>query len=213
MMGGYSFGRIVASVRNWFGGGGSHGANGAPAAAAAPPALEQVDARNYEATEKLRDGRTLAIRAFRPGDRAALETAAARLSTQTLYRRFFTVKRHFSEREKKFFLNVDFIDHVALMAWAEDDGQEIIVAGGRYVVTEPGKAEVAFVVIDPFQGQGIGSVLMRHLAIIARAAGLDELVAEVLPENKPMLKVFAKSGLRMTTASEPEVAQVSLKLH
>jgi len=77
---------------------------------------------------------------------------------------------------------------------------------------QPGKAEVAFVVIDRHQGQGIGAVLMRHLAGIARAAGLQELIAEVLPENKPMLKVFEKSGLPMEAINEYEVVQVSLKL-
>ena len=54
---------------------------------------------------------------------------------------------------------------------------------------------MAFAVIDEFQGQGIGAALMRHLATIARAAGVKELVAEVLPDNIPMLKVFQKSGL------------------
>ena len=67
-------------------------------------------------------------------------------------------------------------------------------------------------VIDPYQGKGIGAALMRHLAAIARGAGLRELVAEVLPENAPMLKVFEKSGFRMTTKREPRVVHVALRL-
>jgi hypothetical protein len=89
-----------------------------------------LDAANYSAVETRRDGRRIEIRAFRPGDAADLESAAGHMSTQTLYRRFFTVKRHFSEREREFFLNVDFVDHVALMAWAEEAGRRIIVGGG-----------------------------------------------------------------------------------
>jgi GNAT superfamily N-acetyltransferase len=205
-MGGYSIGRIAASVRDWIGSIVSReptGRRGSPAT---------LDAANYSAVETRRDGRRIEIRAFRPGDAADLESAAGHMSTQTRYRRFFTVKRHFSEREREFFLNVDFGDHVALMAWAEEAGRRIIVGGGRYVVVEPGKAEVAFVVLDQYQGQGIGAALMRHLAAIARARGLRELVAEVLPENKPMLKVFEKSGLPMTAIDEHEVVQVTLKL-
>jgi GNAT superfamily N-acetyltransferase len=79
-------------------------------------------------------------------------------------------------------------------------------------VVEPGKAEVAFVVIDQYQGQGIGAALMRHLAAIAGAAGLQELIAEVLEENLPMLKVFEKSGLPMTATREHEVVHVTLRL-
>ncbi|MFL5030577.1 MAG: GNAT family N-acetyltransferase, partial [Xanthobacteraceae bacterium] len=91
-------------------------------------------------------------------------------------------------------------------------GQKVIVGGGRYVVVQPGKAEVAFVVIDQYHGQGVGAALMRHLAAIARAAGLQELIAEVLSENVAMLKVFEKSGLPMTTTCEFEVVQVTLRL-
>jgi GNAT superfamily N-acetyltransferase len=171
-----------------------------------------VDAANYSAVETLRDGRRLEIRAFSPGDRADLESAVARTSAQSLYRRFFTVKRSFSEREREFFLNVDFVGHVALMAWAEESGRRVIAGGGRYVVVQPGRAEVAFIVIDQYQGQGVGAALMRHLAAVARAAGLKELIAEVLSENVPMLKVFEKSGLPMTTTSESGVVQATLQL-
>jgi GNAT superfamily N-acetyltransferase len=170
------------------------------------------NAADYSAVETLRDGRRIEIRAFKPGDQADLLSAVARTSPQSLYRRFFTIKRRFSEREKEFFLNVDFVGHVALMAWADEAGEKVIAGGGRYVIVQPGMAEVAFVVIDQYQGHGIGAVLMRHLAAIARAAGLAELLAEVLPENTPMLKVFEKSGLPMTTVHEHEVVHVTLKL-
>ena len=171
-----------------------------------------IDAADYSAVETLRDGRQVEIRAFRPGDRADLLSAVARTSTESLYRRFFTVKRSFSEREKEFFLNVDFIDHVALMAWIEESARSVITGGGRYVVVQPGKAEVAFMVVDRYQGLGIGAAVMRHLAIVARAAGMQELIAEVLAGNVAMLKVFEKSGLLMTTTREDEVVQVTLRL-
>jgi ribosomal protein S18 acetylase RimI-like enzyme len=67
-------------------------------------------------------------------------------------------------------------------------------------------------VVDEYQGQGIGAALMRHLAAIARAAGLEELIAEVLPDNIAMLKVFEKSGLRVSTTREPRMVHVALGL-
>lgn len=96
----------------------------------------------------LRDGFRIQVRAFTPNDRDALEEAASSASPLSLYRRFFVAKREFSEREKAFFMNVDFINHVALLALAEDGGQSVIVCGGRYVVVQPGKAEVACMVVD-----------------------------------------------------------------
>jgi RimJ/RimL family protein N-acetyltransferase len=169
-------------------------------------------ASEYSAVEPLRDGRRVEIRALKPDDREGLVAAVGRTSDQSLYRRFFGAKRDFSEREIAFFLNVDFVNHVALVAVLEEDGRPVIIAGGRYVVVQPGKAEVAFAVVDRYQGQGIGAALLRHLTAIARAAGLKELIAEVLPENTAMLKVFEKSGLRVSTTREPRVVHVALGL-
>ena len=71
---------------------------------------------------------------------------------------------------------------------------------------------MAFIVIDGYQGQGIGSHLMRHLAGIARDAGLTELIAEVLPENTAMRKVFSKFGFRPAPSREPQVIHLVMQL-
>ncbi|MCC6777147.1 MAG: GNAT family N-acetyltransferase [Hyphomicrobiales bacterium] len=110
------------------------------------------------------------------------------------------------------FLQIDFVDHVALVAVVDEDGSAVIAGGARYVVVGPGCAEVAFAVIDGYQGQGIGAALMRHLAIIARQAGLRQLVADVLPDNAPMLTVLRRSGLAMNVTHEPGVTHVTLQL-
>ncbi len=170
-----------------------------------------IDAAHYSATETLRDGRTIEIRAQRPQDREAMHEAIAGLSSKSLYRRFFAVRREFSEKETDYFLDVDFVGHVALVAVADEAGKPTIVGGGRYVVVKPGQAEVAFAIIDAFQGLGVGSALMRHLAILGREAGLRELVAEVLSENVPMLNVFKRSGLAMETRREGSVVHVTLR--
>jgi GNAT superfamily N-acetyltransferase len=171
-----------------------------------------MEVAKYSAMEALRDGRRVEIRALGPDDRADLRAAVGRTSEQSLYRRFFAAKRSFTEPEIAFFLNPDFVKHVALVAVVEERGRPVIVGGGRYVVVQPGRAEVAFAVIDQYQGQGIGAALMRHLAAIARGAGVEELIAEVLPDNIPMLKVFEESGFRLRTKREPQVVHVALRL-
>ena len=171
-----------------------------------------MEVAEYEVTETLRDGRPFKIRALRPDDRDGLLAAVGRTSAQSLYRRFFSPKRGFTEEQIAYFVNVDFVAHVALVAVLEENGRGVIVGGGRYIVVQPGKAEVAFVVVDRYQGQGIGAALMRHLTTIARDAGLEELVAEVLADNISMLKVFRKSGLRLGTTHEAGVVHVALQL-
>ncbi|MBB3018757.1 GNAT superfamily N-acetyltransferase [Microvirga lupini] len=171
-----------------------------------------VQAGNYLASEILRDGRTVKIRAIRTADRAGLLAAIGRTSDQSLYRRFFTFKHGFTDQEVDFYVNVDFVSHVALVAVLEEDGQPVIVGGARYIVGPPGQAEVAFAVDDGHQGKGIGAVLLRHLVSLARNAGLSALTADVLPNNTAMLKVFGTSGLGITTRREPDATHIVLQL-
>jgi ribosomal protein S18 acetylase RimI-like enzyme len=177
------------------------------AKSAAPP-----KAASFSIAETLRNGRPIEIRALRPTDIDDLKAAVAHTSAEALRRRFFGPKRYFSEQEIAYFMNIDFVTQVALIATVDDGGQHSIVAGGRYVLVQPGVAEVAFVVIDEYQGQGIGAKLMRHLTGIAREAGLRELVAEVLPDNQPMLSVFQKCGLKVTTRRTREAVHVTMQL-
>ena len=170
------------------------------------------DANTYCARERLRTGRSIEVRALRPDDRTDMLSAVGRLSAQSLTRRFFTPKRELNAQEIAFFLNVDFVNHVALVATIEDDGQQQIVGGGRYIVSQAGTAELAFVVVDQNQGQGIGAALLRHLAILARCAGLELLTAEVLAENTGMLKVFDRSGLRLSKTRDADVVHIALHL-
>jgi RimJ/RimL family protein N-acetyltransferase len=170
------------------------------------------EAAEYSVREHLRDDRPITIRALRPDDRAGMLAAIGRTSMQSLQRRFFVPKKGFSEREMTFFLDIDFESHVAIVAEIAEDGRPVICGGGRFIVVKSGQAEIAFVVVDAYQGQGIGTILMRHLAVLARDAGLQELVAEVLPENTAMLKLFKKFGFRSGSKGSPQVIHLTLQL-
>ncbi|WP_349510097.1 GNAT family N-acetyltransferase [Bradyrhizobium sp. NAS96.2] len=160
----------------------------------------------------MRDGGRIEVRALRPDDQVDMLTAVDRTSIQSRQRRFFAPKRSFSDKEISFFMNIDFADHVALVAQIDEDGRPVIAGGGRYIVAQSGRAELAFVVIDAYQGKGIGTALMRHLLVIARDAGLKELTAEVLPENVAMLSIFNRFGFRSSAGGDPQVRHLTLKL-
>lgn len=166
----------------------------------------------YSTREHLRDGRLIRIRALRPDDEAEMLVAVDRTNPESLRRRFFATKRDFSQQERAFFMHVDFVNHVALVAEIDEDGRPAIIGGGRYIVTGPGEAEVAFVVIDSHQGQGIGALLAQHLIGLARIAGLKRLTADVLPENAAMRKVLGKFGFRNAQSPDPQVIHLTLPL-
>jgi GNAT superfamily N-acetyltransferase len=170
------------------------------------------DLARYSAVELLRDGREIEIRALRPSDREQLVAAADRASRESLYRRFFGAKRRFTEQEIAFYSDVDLESQVALVATVKEAGQLMIVAGARYIVEREGRAEMAVTVIDQYQRQGIGGKLLHHLAAIARRQGLEELVANVQPDNHPMLNTFERSGLDIRKLLQPGVIQVIVRL-
>jgi GNAT superfamily N-acetyltransferase len=172
-----------------------------------------VGPSGYSAFETLRDGRRVEIRALQAADRADLLEAFGRMSDQSRYYRFFAPKRALTDDEIAYLTDVDFVNHVALVVVLDATDRRLVVGGGRYIVTRPGDAELAFGVDDAHQGLGVASALLRHLAAIARAAGLDELHAEVLAGNTPMLKVFERCGLPVTKTSASGAVHVSLRLH
>jgi RimJ/RimL family protein N-acetyltransferase len=171
-----------------------------------------VEVAKYSVVAALRNGQRVLIRDLKPEDRENFIAAVAELTDQSRRCRFFGLKRHFTEAEQDFFLNVDFINHVALIAVLEEAGRSVIAGGARYLVVKPRQAEVAFTVIDKYQGRGIGAALMFHLAAIARESGLRELIAEVLPENIAMLKVFEKCGLCHSKKLESGTIHIVLHL-
>ena len=101
---------------------------------------------------------------------------------------------------------------MALIAVVDEGARPVIAGEARYVVVEPGQAEIAFAVTDKYQGQGVGAALMRNLTAVARKAGLRELTAHVLPENVPMLRLLKNSGLRYKTNFEAGTVHVALEL-
>src|SRR5207247_9529015 len=112
------------------------------------------EAIDYTARELLSDGSQIEIRALRREDEADMLAAVGKTSAQSLQRRFFAMKRHLSDKERAFFMDVDFMNHVAIVALAEDSGRKVIVGVGRYIVLDPRRAEMALAVVQSWEGPG-----------------------------------------------------------
>lgn len=132
------------------------------------------------------------------------------MSDRTRYLRYFSPYPRIPERDLQRFVNVDHRDREAFVTVA--DGK--ITSVGRYERLGPDspEAEVAFVVEDALQGRGIGSVLLEHLADAARDHGITRFVAEVLPENGGMLRVFGDSGYQVQRRYADGVVHLSFPI-
>jgi GNAT superfamily N-acetyltransferase len=178
-----------------------------------PRDITTVDVANYTASEVLRDGSQIRIRAIRADDKQRLLQHFQNLSRQSVYYRFFGLKRSFNDDDLHRFTELDFINHVGLAATLGHCAGERFVGVGRYIRSEgSSRAEVAFAVLDERQGHGIGTLLLKHLARIAQMKGIKEFAADVLSTNQQMLEVFANSGFRVHDSYGSGVVRVSLEI-
>ena len=162
----------------------------------------------WEADVVLRDGSVAHLRPITPSDVEAVHRFHAGQSAESIYMRFFAPLRKLSDRDVTRFTNVDYHDRVALVATVR--GQ--IIGIGRYDRITPTSAEVAFNISDSYQGRGIGSVLLEHLAVIAYESGVGEFSAEVLPQNRKMISVFGDAGYEVSRRFEDGVVSLRFQI-
>jgi RimJ/RimL family protein N-acetyltransferase len=174
-----------------------------------------ADPRNYYAQETLKDGTRVTIRAIRKDDKESIHNAFKALDREGVYRRFFVPKRDLTDPELEQVTDVDFSQVVALVATvSQADGEEIVIGDGRYVAYKgkPERAELGFLIAEPYRGRGIATLLLRHLACIAHHAGLSAFEANVLAYNAPMLAVFERTGLPISRWREGNIIHLTLSL-
>jgi RimJ/RimL family protein N-acetyltransferase len=174
-----------------------------------------MDVKNYTAVEKLKDGNEVAIRAVRAEDKVGFAKGFEQLSGEAIYRRFFFRKKLLTEEELKIATEIDFIRVVALVAEIEEDGEKKLIGACRYVAIDdndpPRHAEIAFTVLDAWQGKGLGKILFRHLSDIGRACGVEKFEAVTLSENRSMIKIFTSIGLKVDARSEE--GEINFDIH
>ena len=147
------------------------------------------------------------IRPIRPEDKALLKWGLAQLSDATIQRRFLTPKPRFTAGELRYLTEVDGHDHVALVA-IDTDGH--LVGVGRFVrLEDPAEAEIAIVIADHLQGQGLGTRIGYDLVEQAVAHGIERFTATMQGDNRPAHALMAKLRARLEsrrTAAAPAAA-------
>ena len=172
--------------------------------------------KHYICVERLRDGQNITIRAAHTDDGPKIRRTFSLLDSRTRYMRFLGQKEKLSDQDLNRLTDADFENAIVLLATIGEAQSEVVIGGASCFVVNPGaarrEAEVAFTVEQHFQHRGVGAALMRHLTRIAMTKGLHGFQAEVLCNNAPMLSVFRRSGLPMTTRQEDNVLHVTLAL-
>ena len=158
---------------------------------------------------RLDNGVPVLIRPIARADKALLEAGMADLSEQSAYQRFLSPKAVLSTDELRYLTEVDFRDHVAYVA-VRPEAPDVVVAVGRWVRLrdDPEAAEIAFVVSDALQRQGLGTLLAEKLADAARERGVRRFVATMLPDNVGAHRLFARVAQERETAVDGQLHEL-----
>ncbi len=158
-----------------------------------PPERDLIFLEKYNWRMELKNGRTAMIRPLYPSDELEYRNFFYSLQEETIYKRFFYPMRLFShEVVQQQWSEVDYHDNMSLIVRVQNGDHYEVVAIGSYVQDKEGYAEVAFVVHEDFQGQGIAGRLLLFLEQIAKENNFEGFVATILDENQAMLHVFKK---------------------
>jgi protein lysine acetyltransferase len=150
---------------------------------------------------RLDNGIPVVIRPITPDDKGLLARGLQQLSQQSAYQRFLAPKQALTPAELRYLTEIDFRDHVGFVA-VRPEAPDVLVAVGRWVRLrdDPEVAEIAFVVSDRLQRQGLGTRLAETLANAARERGVRRFVATMLPDNLAAHRLFARVAPERETA-------------
>jgi acetyltransferase len=158
---------------------------------------------------RLGDGERVVIRPVLPQDEDLTTAFFRNLSAPARYDRFMTNVRELPPELMRRFTQVDYADHLALVAEVFSGGRETVIAEARYVrMPNSPDAEFAVSVAEPWQGKKLASLLLGKLACRAAAGGVRRMVGETLATNAKMIALARKAGF--TIAPSPEVRGLML---
>ena len=159
----------------------------------------------------LDNGLQVHFRPIHPTDEKRMHSLFHSLSKETLYYRFMSHMTQMPQRQIQNYVYTDYRTDMAIVGTIpESDGDKIIAVGRYYLYPTSNRAEVAFIVREEWQNQGIATFLLKFLITIAKRNGIAGFTAEVLRNNKPMMAVFDKSGCKINTTTEENVYSYEL---
>jgi acyl-CoA synthetase (NDP forming)/RimJ/RimL family protein N-acetyltransferase len=149
----------------------------------------------------LRDGESLLLRTATAEDVPAVEDLMKSVSRESLQMRFMGAVSYVARSVVETMCKGEPRDRLCLLAIEGADPGRVVGMGDYISLGTGGRAEVAFLVRDEFQGRGISTLILERLAGIAAAFGFIGFEAEVLYENQAMINVFRDSGFEVHQAA------------
>jgi RimJ/RimL family protein N-acetyltransferase len=175
------------------------------------PGEEGVYPSELEAHRTTKTGLRIFLRPVRISDEHLLKDFFYSLSSDCMYHRFISTRTDMPHERLQKFVVIDYTKEMVVLVVVQTEDKEEVYGMGQYFIDEnTHTAEVAFVVRDEYQNQGIGAELLNYLTYLAKRKGLHGFTATVLMDNKPMLLLFEKAGFMIEQMPESSVYELKL---
>ncbi|CAN5442816.1 hypothetical protein BH23BAC3_BH23BAC3_14750 [soil metagenome] len=160
---------------------------------------------------RLQNGRQLLVRGITPEDKYHFRNGIKRLSEKSTFYRFNTPLYEMSEHDLGYFTEIDQVNHVAIGAIDLDDDDKPGVGVARFIrlKNDPSRAEMAITVLDDYQRQGIGTILMNELHRLASERGIRSFKIYLHTERRKLVKWLVRLGAKINRVSG-EIVEIEL---
>ncbi|PWU08902.1 MAG: acetyl CoA synthetase subunit alpha [Terriglobia bacterium] len=181
------------------------------------PAIRPYPAR-YVSPWTLKDATQVTIRPIRPEDEPAMVRFHETLSERSVYYRYFHLMNLQQRTTHERLTRICFIDYDREMALVAEKRNpqtgesEILGVGRMSKIPWTNDAEVAVLISDQWQGRGLGKELLARLLIVGADEKLDRLIAEILPENRDVMRICEKLGFSLAHSLDEEVVKAEFRL-
>jgi acetyltransferase len=165
----------------------------------------------YVTTRQMKDGTSVTLRPIKPEDEPMWHDLLAGCSTQSIWFRFSYLFKQTTHEMATRYCFIDYDRELGIVAEVEEQGQRKLIGVGRLVAdADHDAAEYAVIVVDRWQGHGLGALLTDYCcAEVAKHWGVKRIVAEVSKENARMLATFRDRGFLLNDEQERDVVLVS----
>jgi acetyltransferase len=172
----------------------------------------------YVAPWTMKDGGSITIRPIRPEDEPAMVKFHETLSERSVYLRYFHLMNLEQRTQHERLTRICFIDYDREMALVaerrnpETGENEILGVGRMSKIHGTKEGEVAVLISDKWHGRGLGKELLQRLLIVGGNEGLTKLTADILPDNRDVMRICEKLGFSLKHSLEDEVVRAEFSL-
>src|SRR5689334_15728642 len=183
-----------------------------------PPTAVRAYPTRYVAPWIMKDGGNVTIRPIRPEDEPAMVKFHETLSERSVYLRYFHLMNLEQRTQHERLTRICFIDYdremalVAVRRNPETGESEILGVGRMTKIHGTTEGEVAVLVSDKWHGRGLGKELLQRLLIVGANEKLTRLTADILPDNRDVMRICEKLGFSLKHSLEDEVVRAEFVL-